>query len=98
MPRWIGYGGYGFTARMWGLTLDNILSINVVLADGSIKTASSSSNSNLFWVSFRIFSSIISHRETWLPGFAGRRRFIRYHHFNHVQNLPCSRIRNYSRI
>jgi len=52
MPRWVGYGGYGFTFWMWGLTLDNILSINVVLADGSIKTASSSSNSDLFWVSF----------------------------------------------
>ncbi|TFK45079.1 glucooligosaccharide oxidase [Crucibulum laeve] len=59
-----GYGGYGFTARMWGLTLDNILSINVVLADGSITTASSSTNSDLFWAlrgaagSFGITTSI----------------------------------------
>ncbi|KAF9556534.1 FAD-binding domain-containing protein [Agrocybe pediades] len=59
-----GYGGYGFTARMWGLTLDNILSIQVVLADGSITTASSTSNSDLFWAlrgasgSFGITTSI----------------------------------------
>lgn len=52
-----GYGGYGFTSRMWGLTLDNVLSINVVTADGSIRTASSTSNSDLFWV--RVFSSYI---------------------------------------
>ncbi|KAH9480021.1 Chitooligosaccharide oxidase [Psilocybe cubensis] len=59
-----GYGGWGFTSRMWGLVLDNILSINVVTADGSIKTASSTSNSDLFWAlrgaagSFGITTSI----------------------------------------
>lgn len=45
------YGGYGFTARMWGLTLDTIQSLDVVLADGTITSVSSASNPDLYWVS-----------------------------------------------
>lgn len=45
-----GHGGFGFTSRMWGLTVDNIVSLEVVLADGSIKQASRTVNSDLFWV------------------------------------------------
>ncbi|KAJ7160913.1 glucooligosaccharide oxidase [Mycena filopes] len=58
------YGGYGFTSRMWGLTLDNVLSINLVLANGTITTASKDVNSDLFWAmrgagpSFAITTSI----------------------------------------
>ncbi|KAF8194117.1 glucooligosaccharide oxidase [Pholiota molesta] len=44
-----GHGGYGFTSRKWGLTLDTVQSLDVVLADGSIITASSTSNTDLFW-------------------------------------------------
>jgi hypothetical protein len=46
----LGYGGFGFTSRMWGLTLDTIKSINMVLANGSIITASSTQHSDIFWV------------------------------------------------
>ncbi|KAJ7718604.1 glucooligosaccharide oxidase [Mycena maculata] len=58
------YGGFGFTSRMWGLTLDNILSINLVLANGTIATASKDINPDLFWAlrgagpSFAITTSI----------------------------------------
>ncbi|KAJ7146041.1 glucooligosaccharide oxidase [Mycena epipterygia] len=58
------YGGYGFTSRMWGLTLDNILSINLVLANGTIAKASKDVNPDLFWAlrgagpSFGITTSI----------------------------------------
>ncbi|KAJ6524534.1 glucooligosaccharide oxidase [Mycena capillaripes] len=58
------YGGYGFTSRMWGLTLDNILSINLVLANGTIAKASKDVNPDLFWAlrgagpSFAITTSI----------------------------------------
>jgi len=44
-----GYGGFGFTSRMWGLTLDTINAINVVLADGTVVRATSSTDSDLFW-------------------------------------------------
>ncbi|KAF8172790.1 glucooligosaccharide oxidase [Mycena galopus ATCC 62051] len=58
------YGGFGFTSRMWGLTVDNILSINLVLSNGTIATASKDINPDLFWAmrgagpSFAITTSI----------------------------------------
>lgn len=44
------HGGYGFASRMWGTTLDTILEMEVVLADGSIVTTSRTENEDLFWV------------------------------------------------
>ncbi|KAJ7619357.1 glucooligosaccharide oxidase [Roridomyces roridus] len=43
------YGGFGFTSRMWGLTLDNVLSLELVLANGTITKASKDINPDLFW-------------------------------------------------
>lgn len=43
------YGGFGFASRMWGLTLDNIVSAKVVLANGTIVTTSSTQHQDLFW-------------------------------------------------
>ncbi|KAL7275672.1 hypothetical protein RUND412_001379 [Rhizina undulata] len=43
------HGGYGFTARMWGIALDKILEIDVVLTNGTITTASYDVNPDLFW-------------------------------------------------
>lgn len=37
---------------MWGLTLDTVQSVNLVLADGTITTASATENTELFWVSY----------------------------------------------
>lgn len=37
-------------SRMWGTTLDTILEMEVVLADGTITTASKTQNQDLFWV------------------------------------------------
>ncbi|PWI70182.1 putative berberine bridge enzyme [Purpureocillium lilacinum] len=42
-------GGLGPMSRMWGSALDHVLSVQVVTADGSIKNASESENSDLFW-------------------------------------------------
>ena len=42
-------GGIGYLARRFGLTVDNLLAADVVLADGSLVTASEHSNSDLFW-------------------------------------------------
>ncbi|KAJ4464928.1 glucooligosaccharide oxidase [Lentinula aciculospora] len=44
-----GFGGWGYASRMWGMTLDNVLSAEVVLANGSIVTASEDSNPELYW-------------------------------------------------
>jgi len=42
-------GGIGYLARRCGLTVDNLLAADVVLADGSFVTASSDSYPDLFW-------------------------------------------------
>jgi hypothetical protein len=43
------HGGYGHTSRHWGLAMDQIVSADVVLADGSLVTASATQNSEIFW-------------------------------------------------
>jgi FAD/FMN-containing dehydrogenase len=42
-------GGVGFLVRKYGLTIDNLLSCEVVTADGELVTASAESNPDLFW-------------------------------------------------
>ena len=42
-------GGLGWLVRKHGLALDNLLSAEVVLADGRLVTASASENDDLFW-------------------------------------------------
>ncbi len=43
------HGGYGYDSRIWGLALDHILDLDLVLADGTELTASATSNKDLFW-------------------------------------------------
>lgn len=45
------HGGWGFTSRAWGLTLDHIVELHVVLANGTEARASPRINPDLFWVS-----------------------------------------------
>jgi len=42
-------GGIGYLSRTYGLTLDNLLSVDMVLADGRFVTASGKENKDLFW-------------------------------------------------
>jgi hypothetical protein len=42
-------GGQGYLTRKHGLTIDNLVSADVVLADGSLVRASDSENADLFW-------------------------------------------------
>ena len=42
-------GGIGYLTRQYGLTIDNLLSADVVLADGSVVTADEQNNADLFW-------------------------------------------------
>ena len=43
---------------MWGLAMDQVISADIVLADGSMVTASETNNTDLFWVSAHVFRAI----------------------------------------
>jgi len=42
-------GGIGYLARTYGLTIDNLLGVDMVLADGSFVMASADDHAGLFW-------------------------------------------------
>ncbi len=42
-------GGFGWLSRKYGMTIDNLLSANVVTADGKQLRASETENADLFW-------------------------------------------------
>ncbi len=42
-------GGFGWLSRRWGLTSDNLLSVRMLLADGSSVVASADDHPDLFW-------------------------------------------------
>lgn len=42
-------GGIGYLSRKFGLTIDNLISVDLVLADGRFVTASDIENPDLFW-------------------------------------------------
>ena len=43
------HGGMGHLRRQYGLSIDNVVSVEVVTADGEVRTASESENEDLFW-------------------------------------------------
>jgi FAD/FMN-containing dehydrogenase len=42
-------GGFGWITRKFGLTIDNLLSADVITADGVLRRASAAENPDLFW-------------------------------------------------
>ncbi|GAB1316404.1 hypothetical protein MFIFM68171_06614 [Madurella fahalii] len=43
------HGGWGYSSRAWGLSLDHIIELQVVLANGTEARASADTNPDLFW-------------------------------------------------
>ncbi|KAL2073592.1 hypothetical protein VTL71DRAFT_10918 [Oculimacula yallundae] len=58
-------GGYGLLTPEYGMVIDNLLEVEVVLADGNIVNASSSENPDLFWaargagIGFGVFTKFV---------------------------------------
>jgi len=44
------HGGYGYDSRKWGLALDTIIGLDVVLANGSFIHASLTAYPDIYWV------------------------------------------------
>jgi FAD/FMN-containing dehydrogenase len=42
-------GGFGWLTRKFGLTIDNLVSVDIVTADGRLQKASAKENPDLFW-------------------------------------------------
>lgn len=42
-------GGHGYLTRKYGLTIDNLLEADLVLADSRFVTASAQENEDMFW-------------------------------------------------
>jgi FAD/FMN-containing dehydrogenase len=42
-------GGFGWTSRKLGLTIDNLLSVDIVTADGALRRADGGQHPDLFW-------------------------------------------------
>ena len=42
-------GGIGWLGRTYGLSCDNLISVDIVTADGQLRTANASENADLFW-------------------------------------------------
>ena len=42
-------GGIGWLGRTHGLSCDNLLSVDIVTADGQLRTASADEHADLFW-------------------------------------------------
>ena len=42
-------GGIGYLARMYGLTVDSLLAVEIVTADGQVRTVSATEHPDLFW-------------------------------------------------
>lgn len=70
-------GGVGYLSRKFGLTIDNILEVDMVLADGSFVTANKNENDDLYWAirggggNFGIVTSFLFQAHPVHTGIAG---------------------------
>lgn len=79
-----GQGGFGLPSRSWGLLTDQVQSLQIVTADGEIRTASPTENADLFWAatgagaSFGIITSFTTVTHAALDSIAFAYTFANY--------------------
>ncbi|KAH9930407.1 FAD-binding domain-containing protein [Epithele typhae] len=79
-----GQGGFGLPSRAWGLLSDQVLSVEIVTADGAVHTASADKNADLFWAvtgagaSFGIITSFTTITHEAVPSVAFSYEFAQY--------------------
>lgn len=79
-----GQGGFGLPSRAWGLLADQVTSVEIVTANGTIVTASRSQNADLFWAatgagsSFGIITSFTTVTHEAVDSIAFAYRFPNY--------------------
>jgi hypothetical protein len=89
---WVSYGGHGPVSAHYGLGADQVLEMEIVTADGVLRTVNETSDADLFWalrgVSFIgcIYKSGIADNVT------GRREQLWCDSVCHSQGLRCSTI------
>lgn len=95
-------GGFGWISRKHGLTIDNLISAEVVTADGRLLTASADENADLFWAihggggnfgivtSFEVRCAEIGtevYSGMIIKKFSDARKYIQFHR-DYVRQLP----------
>jgi FAD/FMN-containing dehydrogenase len=68
-------GGFGWTSRKFGYAADNLISVDIVTADGELRRASETENADLFWA---------------LRGGGGNFGAVTSFEFNAHQHGPCA--------
>lgn len=74
------HGGFGMTSRAWGLLLDHIVAMDVVLADGRCVRTSETEHCDLYFVSLLCPSFFEGCYSPSFLGFAWCGRLVRYRH------------------
>lgn len=67
-------GGFGYSSRAWGLTLDMIVALDVIKADGTLVHCSQTENPDLYYVSFISIRPFEISPLIVFQGYAWRRR------------------------
>jgi FAD/FMN-containing dehydrogenase len=81
-------GGYGYLAGERGMVIDNLLEVDIVLADGSIVMASVKENEDLFWVSPGTYKlDALFKANLILTGCPRSWSFVRRRHLLHIPSL-----------